>query len=276
MSFASPITLALATIVGFGIAPAVLAREGLRRFATVFAAGILLGLLIAHLLPEVFVLAPHLAPPLLLAGFAAMMLIQQRVLRTDPCCSHEHLPHAGLSALAALGLCATNDGVLLGGDTGGDGLANPLLWGLAVHKVVAAFAFATLLQNLTPVPPRSRQILYGIVFVAISPVAYAATSLLTGWTTAIAAATAIASGALLYVLVSGLLPQVEHHARHAFGTTFAAFTLALAASAGLQFALPHDHGGHEAHDPGGHEHGGHHDHTVEPGHPNHDHSPTGG
>jgi hypothetical protein len=244
MDLAIVAILAASPLLGFAAAPIVMRLDAAHRIATVFAAGVLLGLLVTHLVPEVLHTAPSWSPALLLVGFASMMFVQQQVLRTDPCCSHEHVHHADVPAIGALGLCATNDGVLLATGTEGPGFASPLVWGLALHKIVAAFAFWTLLQSLQPAPGTARRLLYAAIFVAISPLAYAAAASLVDWSGAIAAAASLATGALLYVLVAGLLPQVEHHARHAFGSTFATFVLALALAGGVELLLPHEHGGH--------------------------------
>ena len=253
MNLAIAAILAAATGLGFVVAPLAARHEGFRRIASVFASGILLGLLVTHLLPEVVDINRTAAPPLLLTGFAGMMLLQQKVLRTDPCCSHEHLPHADFPALAALGLCATNDGVLLAADTIHHGLGSVMLLGMSVHKIVAAFAFATMLRNLTPTPPRVRQVVYATLFIAISPTTFLLAASLRSYEALIAGGAALASGALLYVVVSGLLPQVEHHARHAFRSTFLAFVAALATTAGIHFLAGHDHSSHShTHAPHGH------------------------
>ena len=108
------------------LAPVLAKRRVLHSICVAFAAGTLLTLVLAHVLPEAQAETQY-ATILFILGFVAMLLLQQRFLQADPCCGHEHSDRAGLPSFLAMALCSVNDGILVHGAMA-DGFASPLLW----------------------------------------------------------------------------------------------------------------------------------------------------
>ena len=116
--------LLAATLAGVLFAPVIARNRSLYSLGVAFAAGTLLTMVLAHVLPETMAQSAH-APVLFVLGFVAMLLLHQHVLRADPCCGHEHAQHAGLPSFVALSVCSFNDGVMLSQEAG-HGLASGL------------------------------------------------------------------------------------------------------------------------------------------------------
>ena len=248
--------LLLATLAGVLFAPVIARNRAMYSLGVAFAAGTLLTMVLAHVLPETMAQSAH-APVLFVLGFVAMLLLHQHVLRADPCCGHEHAQHAGLPSFVALTVCSFNDGIMLSHEAE-HGLASPMLWAMAVHECNAGFALFVLLRETGGGTVRGVQRLYLLLFALTAPVTMLAlhASQDQPWVPYVLA---FSAGALLYVVAGSLVPRVEHVAREGRAPVISAFLAAVLVNVGLSLWHPHDHGhgldGHGHH----HHHGNGHD-----------------
>ncbi len=233
------VILAAASFLGFLLVPLLSRRPVLHTASTAFAAGTLLTVILMHVLPEAMGLVAA-APTLFVLGFVGMMLLQQHVLKADPCCGHEHAAHAGWPSYAAMALCSFNDGVVMHHEHD-FGLGSPLLWGMAVHKITASFALIMLLNALG----EGRGGLGGptsmVVFSAITPVTMLLAHQLELIQPYMGYVLAISGGALLYVIVGSMVPRVEHVARAGRWPVIGAFLFAVLLSVAFDTLGGHEH-----------------------------------
>ncbi len=249
MLAAIAVALAAAGFAGIVLAPVLAKRRVLHSICVAFAAGTLLTLVLAHVLPEAQAETQY-ATILFILGFVAMLLLQQRFLQADPCCGHEHSDRAGLPSFLAMALCSVNDGILVHGATE-DGFASPLLWGLMAHRMNASFSLSMLLKEIAgthaPHDHRlSQHRIYLLIFVLLTPLVFLLSSQLTFFTPWVPHVMDLAGGALLYVLAASLIPRVEHVAKEDRAPVLITFTVAVLLNLGLTTL---GHGEHE-HNPG--------------------------
>jgi len=189
--------------------------RGLHAFVSV-AAGIFLGSLFLHLLPELASghqhgEAEHSAEPLgiapwvaLLAGFLTLFVVERVWLQSRQRKSDTH----GLLAsatLIGLGLHSFALGLGLGA------LHYPItfLIAIAAHKAAEAFSLATVLRLAHK--ERGKVLLYLGLFALITPVALLAGRGLSGADSMFSGVlTGFACGSIMYVAVCDLLPEVFH------------------------------------------------------------------
>lgn len=249
MPWTSALVLFAAALAGGLLGPWIERRKDLHTIGLAFAIGTLLSVVVGHVLPETFAESSY-APLLVVGGYAAMLLLHQHVLRTDPCCGLHHSRHAGLPSFLALALCSLNDGLVLAADAA-RGVGSPLLWGMAIHEATAAFALLLLLREAIG-PGWSRAKLgYLVAFAAVAPLALVGVGMLQDRVSWIPYVLAVSAGALLYVVSSNLVPRIEHDAASVRGPAALAFLLAVGISLALELGHAHAHGDDDGH---GHTH----------------------
>lgn len=231
--------LAAASFLGFLFVPWLSRNARLHAAGTAFAAGTLLTIIIMHLLPEAMETTPR-APMLFVLGFVGMMLIHQHVLKADPCCGHEHVAHAGWPSYGAMALCSFNDGIVTHGASS-QGIASPLLWAMAIHKITSSFALVMLLRGLGAAGRSIGGATSMIVFSLITP----ATMLAAGSLEVVAAyvgyVLAVSGGMLLYVIAGSMVPRVEHVAREGRAPVIGAFLVGVLVTIGFEQLGGHTH-----------------------------------
>jgi zinc transporter ZupT len=243
--------ITVAGLAGVLLAPYLARRQGLREHCIAFAAGVLLTVIVAHVVPESIKTNHEMGGALILLGFVAMMFLQQKVLKADPCCGHEHAKHAGLPSYLAMVACSINDGVLLHGDSHAHGAAaaadaatgpsQALLWAMCGHKFTASFALWMLLGETSAGLRTSMRYAYMLLFVLITPAVIVLSHqlhFLESWMPHIVAAGA---GALLYVVCGGLIPRVEHIAQERRGGVLMTFLVAAGITIAVELIAPHHH-----------------------------------
>ncbi len=243
MLVAIAVALAAAGVAGIVLAPILAKRRVLHSICVAFAAGTLLTLVLAHILPEAQAETQY-ATTLFILGFVLMLFLQQRVLQADPCCGHdEHSHRAGLPSFLAMALCSVNDGILVHGALA-SGFASPLLWALLAHRINASFSLSMLLKEIagahSPHDHRlSEHRIYLILFVLLTPVVFLVSSQLDFFTPWVPHVMALAGGALLYVLAASLVPRVEHVAKEDKAPVLITFLAAVLLNLGLT-TMGHD------------------------------------
>lgn len=247
------IAMTLAGLAGILLAPMLSRNPRLGEHCTAFAAGVLIAVVITHVIPEAVVNRPHVGGGLVLLGFIAMMLLQQKVLRADPCCGHDHARKAFLPSYLSMVACSINDGVILQEIPG---LGEPLFWAMAGHKITASFALVVLLRETRSELSERLQWIYLIGFVLITPAVLLLASSLGVVKPYMPFVVAVGAGALLYVICSGLVPRVEHLAQDGKNRVLGTFLVATAISVVVELWAPHHHHDH-------HHHGDGHSHERE-------------
>ena len=277
--------LLLAACAGIAVAPLLARTPMLYRLGVAFAAGTLLTLTLAHVLPEALAAASQ-AGTLFVVGFVVMMLLQQHVLEADPCCGHQLGRHAALPSFLAMSLCSFNDGILVYADAE-RGFASPLVWAMVLHKITSSFALVVLLREVATLSTLTRATLF-TVFVLVTPLAMVLASELAAMAPVMPYLLALSGGALFYVIGSSLVPRVEHGARVG-KAVLTAFLAGVLLNVAIEVFAPHAHGPGHSHphahtegpvhrDADGHTAGGgeDHDHADHdqggPEHGDHDHA----
>lgn len=228
------IALVAAGLAGVFLAPALLRRPALQAHCTAFAAGVLLTVIMTHVVPESLGEDYRFGGTLILVGFVAMMLLQQKVLKADPCCGHEHARHAGLPSYLAMVVCSVNDGVIL---TIGESIPAPLLWAMCAHKFTSSFALVMLLRE-TSGSAKGTPWLFLLVFVLITPAVVLAGELEI-LQSPLHYLVPVGAGALLYVICGGLVPRVEHLAQEGQQRVLPTFIIGAAVTILVELAVPH-------------------------------------
>ena len=231
------------TLLG-GLVPLFLGRtERWRHLLVSLAAGIFLGAVFLHLLPEVAVAASHDGHDghgseglwlSLMAGVVVLFLIEYLFLRgtaegeghahdhhedEDPLCHEDHIPGAdrhrmvGFAALVGLSLHSVADGLGLSAGLDFEELRPALTMAVLSHKAIGGFtlAVALLLGNLA----RRRFLAYLVGFALITPVAALSRAVLLPGIdeSGLDMLTAFAAGTFMYVALCDLLPEVFHERR---------------------------------------------------------------
>ncbi|MDF1800569.1 MAG: ZIP family metal transporter [Planctomycetota bacterium] len=238
----------LLTLVG-GVLPVLLRRGArLQHLLASVAAGVFLGAVFLHLLPEVGELAAaHGAEDghehggviwiAMLAGVVALFLVEQLLLRRftdeplaldghdhdhpmpEDLCHEDHLDGdarhrmVGLATMVGLSLHAFTDGLGLSAGHEAEGLREALTAAVLSHKAIGGFSLgaALMLARLE----RRRVLLLLVVFAAVTPLGAilrvaAFPDLAPEW---LEPMTAFAAGTFLYVALCDLLPEVFHERR---------------------------------------------------------------
>ena len=225
--------LAILTAAAAGALPPFLGRWSDRQLHLflAFGAGVFLGAVFFHLVPESVAGQPNLGTnAMILVGFMAVLLVERvvvgaRLLEGDIQGEQRHQV-VGISAFIGLSLHSLTEGFALGAGVAAPKLAIVLLIAIASHKAVAAFSLATVFR-LSNMPVRkSLQLL--TIFALCTPAGALLSAPLLKSLSATQAAipAALAAGTFIYVATMDLLPEAFHNARNRMGT-FAALSLGI-------------------------------------------------
>ncbi len=240
----------VAALVG-GALPLVRAwSSGALHALVAFAAGVFLGTVFLHLLPEIAdsdggAVSPLVPWMVALAGFLALFFVERVVLERWHASGHgaladraDHPDHesghrvVGYAAYLGLALHAavTGLGLAATGDGRSQVLESPIVIALVVHKATESFSLVAVLR----LAERSvgRTVLLLVLFCAITPAClWFGGRLLADSEALRAAARGLAVGTFLYVAVCNLLPEVFHDTEHrrwpAFGVLLGVVFVAL-------------------------------------------------
>jgi zinc and cadmium transporter len=219
--------IVLAALVGG--ATALWGRSSARRLEIFLAAsaGLMLGVIATHMLPEAFEAGPAAASSVV-AGFAFMLLVERFVLphalhapqsaeaheHCDPAVEHQHVREdaAGMGAFLGLALHTLADGLALGAACHApDGIVWVFL-AIATHKVPSAFALGAILVRARA---RASRVLFsslalglmvgagGLLFELLEKLASLEASQFTRY------AIGFSAGSFLHVVVTDLLPDLH-------------------------------------------------------------------
>ncbi|MEE2886186.1 MAG: hypothetical protein VX951_02030 [Planctomycetota bacterium] len=245
MIWTTVIAITLAGLLGVLLAPALATRRALTDLCTAFAAGVLLTIILVHVLPESVEKDQQAGGALILVGFVAMMLLQQKVLKADPCCGHEHHKHAGLPSYLALVACSINDGILLHHEIAAhieSVWTSALFWAMCGHKLTASFALVMLLKETSGGLKSGMRMVYMLVFVAITPAVILLAENLRFLNESMHYVVAVGAGALLYVIFGGMVPRVEHLAHEGKSNkVFITFLIGVGITVALELSSSHSH-----------------------------------
>lgn len=206
-------------------------------------AGVFLGAVFLHLLPEVFELSHgYTVPVAVLVGFLLIFFMEKLLFASgDGSYAHGHFV-LSMTALAGLSIHALFDGLALAATSENSTVRTAVFVSVAAHKISEAFTLGALL-NLTTLPRRST-ILYVILFSLMTPIGGILLAPLFSLTSAatLAPLTGLATGSFLYIATGELLPEAFHSRRNR-GLNF--LLLLLSASAmGLITVKLHASAGH--------------------------------
>ena len=267
-----PLVLGLMAAGGFYVATLLLetplgASRVVHRLAMVVAAGILLGVAIADLIPEAFEHGDGMIAPLSIAGgflllYAVETLTGGHTHHHEPHMGgHEHAhghSHAPVTTLAAagaepedgcvpahpvlpfligLGLHNAADGVVIGaGHAASDSAATGVAIGILLHQLPVGLSFGAVLLASGMGRRRARR--FSMLIAAMIPLGALTVLAIPGASGhALAAMIGGAAGALLYIATGHLLP--EAHSEHRHKDVAIAFAVSLIGTVALVAAL-HD------------------------------------
>lgn len=152
MTIIQIILIILAALCGGGVAW-ILRNKTHSQFLNIllsFSGAYLLGVVVIHLLPDVFLTTPVDSQPALfiLLGFFIQLLIVQltRGIEHGHMHLHEHLSNNYVSGVVfGLSIHAFLEGIPLAAENISHDQVQPLFWGIFVHKFPETFALATVL-----------------------------------------------------------------------------------------------------------------------------------
>ena len=191
------------------------------------SAGVMLGVLGAHLLPEAFRAGPRAAWAIV-GGFLFMLVVERFVLPhalhspqhaddhadCDPSLEREHVraDAAGIGAFLGLSLHTIADGLALGAAVEDPGVAPYVFLAIVAHKIPSAFALGSILVRARVRPLRvvaaaaalgSMVGLGGVLFLVARSVAGFEPGAVTPY------AVAFSAGSFLHVALTDLLPDLH-------------------------------------------------------------------
>lgn len=213
-----------------------------------YAAGVLLGVGILHLLPETMELAATSAPAWILVSFVLFYFLEHHFLvhAGHEQLHHSHLdiaaghgdgcqhPHPlGMVAFVGLGLHSLIDGLIIGtGFEAGEGLGLVAALGVIAHEVPEGIAMLAILLHYG-YQRRSAILLTALVAIATPFGAIITYALIRGVTpSALGALMAFAAGSFIYIAASDLIPE-SHRARGWQGSLALSLGIATAILAGF-------------------------------------------
>lgn len=152
-----------------GISVFFVKRDNIRllKLILAFSGAYLFSITVLHLIPDVYASHSHTIGLFVLGGFLFQLLLEQFSEGVE----HGHMHHVGPKGIFPLGvmisLClhAFLEGMPLSG-----GHQNPLLFGIALHHIPAAFALASLLLNSAL--SKSKIIIMIVIFASMSPLGH--------------------------------------------------------------------------------------------------------
>jgi len=177
-----------------------------------FCAGVLLGAVFFHILPESApVLGDTMGYPIM-AGFLMIFLLEKFIM-VHPCEEGECDYHkVGLSAYVGIGIHSVLDGVAIGAGSLMN-LSLVIILAVTIHKFPAALALSSMLVKGAEYS-RRKILISMFIFALATPIgALLSYSILQGWDAhLVAIALGVSGGTFLYISVSDLLPTVfEEH-----------------------------------------------------------------
>ncbi len=238
-----------------------------------FGAGVILGAVFLHLLPELFLHYEAGASALaLLIGFVAMFALERLLggdATIDPDRGHRVV---SVAALVGLSYHALFDGVILAVIGLRPEMWSIILLSLGIHKIAVAFSLGSLLKLARF--SRFRVITFLAIFSLMTPLgALGLSPLLHNMgPTAGAVTTGIATGSFLYIATGELLPEVFHDYKRRwsnFALMIVGIVLIGVVTVGLHADGAHGHhhnqssgtpGHHHEHEHDGHSHDHDHEH----------------
>lgn len=204
-----------------------------------FAAGVLFGAAILHMLPEAVQYGGYAVFPWTLGGFLAILLLERFVPAHHDHDGHTHAPgehpeSLGLPTFLALSLHTLTDGLALGVALEEGARGSGVLFALAFHQIPAAISLVSIL--LGEGYSRRKTLLMTATFALMVPVGAVLFIALRGFADVHAftpPALAFSAGTFLHLALADLLPEVHRKAeirKHATG----ALLLGLAVMWGLR------------------------------------------
>ncbi|KAA3633855.1 MAG: hypothetical protein DWP97_08265 [Calditrichaeota bacterium] len=176
-----------------------------------FGAGIFIGTVFLHLLPEAYAHSDHSSTPLfVLIGFMTIFLIERFLfIKGDGGYDHSHLV-VSITAMVGLSVHSIIEGLGLAVGYQFKDIGSLILISILAHKSTAAFALASLflLAKLS----RKKIFLMILLFAAMTPIGAIMFSLSITEINheALEPLLGLTSGTFLYVAVGELLPEVFH------------------------------------------------------------------
>lgn len=187
-------------------------KSDLLHLFVAFGAGVFLGAVFFHLLPDVK--ASKDAFVFVLLGFLVILLFEQfTTIHHEDCgpdCPHRH-DVVGMAAFVGLVIHSLTAGFALGvGALGNASLGFIMFFAIIAHKAVGAFSLATVLKLSSFTTRKSAKLL--AIFAVMTPlgavIAYLLMSHMSSASMQIP--TALAAGTFLYVATMDLLPEAFH------------------------------------------------------------------
>ncbi len=232
----------IAVILAFAIIGAVLPfirkwKSEMLHLFVAFGAGVFLGAVFFHLLPDVK--ASKDAFEYVLTGFLFVLLFEQLSAKhhdedCGPDCPHRH-DVVGMAAFVGLVVHSLTAGFALGvGALADERLGFIMFFAIIAHKAVGAFSLATVLRLSSFSIRKSAGLLFA--FSLMTPLgAVIAYFLMSGLSpTSIQMPTALAAGTFLYVATMDLLPEAFHTKVRRTGSVLS-MLLGLAVMFGVSF-----------------------------------------
>lgn len=187
-----------------------------------FGAGVFLGAVFFHLVPETLANQPNLLTNfMILNGFMVVLFVERVLVRhrhhdCDDEAEHRHQV-VGISAFIGLSIHSLMAGIALGAGFVAPRMALVIFLAIVSHKSVAAFSLATVFR-LSDIPLR-RALAMLAVFALCTPVgALLSLPLISTLSDIhITIPTAIAAGSFIYVATMDLLPEAFHDTRKRLG-----------------------------------------------------------
>jgi len=187
-----------------------------------FGAGVFLGAVFFHLIPETMAAQPSVLPDfMILNGFMVVLFVERVLVRhrhhdCDKEAEHRHQV-VGISAFIGLSIHSLLAGFALGASFVVPRMALVIFLAIVSHKSVAAFSLATIfrLSNI----PLKRALAMLAVFALCTPVgALLSLPLINTLSKVhITIPTALAAGTFIYVATMDLLPEAFHDTRKRLG-----------------------------------------------------------
>ncbi len=212
-------------------------KSDLLHLFVAFGAGVFLGAVFFHLLPDVGGSKDSLV--FVLVGFLAILLFEQFSAKhhdedCGPDCPHRH-DVVGMAAFLGLAIHSLTAGFALGvGALADERLGFVMFFAIIAHKAVGAFSLATVLRLSSFATRKSAKLLF--VFACMTPLgAVAAYVLMSDLSpVSIRVPTALAAGTFLYVATMDLLPEAFHVKGRRVGAVLSMF-LGLAVMLSVSF-----------------------------------------
>lgn len=203
------------------------------------SAGVMLGVLATHMLPEALKAGPYAASSII-AGFTFMLLVERFILphafhapqsaeeheHCDPAVEEHHVREdvAGIGAFVGLALHTLGDGLALGAASESAEVAPWVFLAIVAHKIPSAFALSSILVRAKA--SKGRVLVAAIALgsmVGVGGLLFRLARGLAGLDAARAVPLAVgfSAGSFLHVVVTDLLPDLHRHGREKRGLLFA-------------------------------------------------------